>query len=133
MISTRRILALLTIAALLASCSADDIQFGDEEPSPTATAAPVQSLDVDGDRRTYQQFIPEGPAPGDGWPRDCRPRSRLECRRVRSLTGFDELAAEEGFIAVYPDGLACAWPDAGIGSAFTDTDIASLNLISWTT
>lgn len=96
---------------------------------PTSTPAPNLSLNVNGDERSYEIHVPDFPAPDAGWPLVIAVHGLgSDAAGVRARSGFDDIADEEGFIVAYPDGLARAWIDAGIGDTIANTDIASLNL-----
>ncbi len=70
-----------------------------------------------------------GQAPDTGWPLVIAVHGLgSDAAGVRATSGFDTIADAEGFIVAYPNGLARAWIDAGIGSAITNTDMASLNI-----
>lgn len=62
--------------------------------------------------RSYASHVPDGPAPGDGFPvvlvfHGGGGRGA----RIRRLTGLDRLADARGFVAVYPDGIDGHWND----------------------
>jgi polyhydroxybutyrate depolymerase len=118
------LLAIITML-ILAACQLDDVGV----VPPTATPAPSLSLNVDGELRNYELHVPDGERPEDGWPLVVVLHGLgSNASRIRSQVGFDQIADAEGFITAYPDGLARAWLDAGIGNVFADTDIASQNL-----
>lgn len=124
------ILAVILVAILaLTACDIEDIGTEDPASTPTATPPAGLALEVDGSQRTYELYVPDSDRPEDGWPLVIVVHGLgSNASEMRALTGFDEVAAEEGFIAVYPNGLARAWIDAGIGSAITGTDIVARNL-----
>ncbi|CAN5736450.1 PHB depolymerase family esterase [soil metagenome] len=116
---------LLLIATLGGACNPKDIEM----EAPTGTPAESHSMRVGNDERTYQIHVPQRSAPESGWPLVIVVHGLgSDASQMRALTGFDDLAEEKGFIAVYPDGLARAWLDAGISDRFSDTDIATRNL-----
>ncbi len=128
----RRTVVLMAVLALasasVAACDFDPDSIA-APPAPTATAAPELMLTVNGAQRSYELFVPDGDAPDDGWPLVIVVHGLGgSASQMRALTGFDEVAAGERFIAAYPNGLARAWIDAGIGSAIGGTDIAAQNL-----
>lgn len=119
------VFAVLALAAALSGCQVDEVGL----PLSTAPPAHVETLDVDGDERTYQLHVPNLARPESGWPLVIAVHGLgSNATGVRAQSGFDAIADEEGFIAAYPDGLARAWIDAGIGSTVANTDIAALNL-----
>ncbi len=82
----------------------------------SAEEAVEKTLTVDGRQREYRVFVPsghKGPLPvvfmlhGGGG----------NARGIERITRFDELAEEEGFIVVYPQGFDSHWND-GRGVAF---------------
>jgi polyhydroxybutyrate depolymerase len=92
----------------------------------SAQSAPAEArrtLRVDGVERGYLLFVPSSYRPG-------HPAPLLlifhggggRARGIAPHTGFSRLAEQEGFVAVYPDGLNRRWND-GRGYATTHDDV----------
>ena len=119
------IFLMLVVTIVLSACRVEDSAT---ILSPTATPAPLLTLDVSGADRTYLLHVPESVASEDAPLVFIVHGLGSNAERVRATSGFDEIADREGFIVAYPNGLSRAWLDAGIGSAFSDSDIASQNI-----
>lgn len=112
-----RLLALLTVLAAVTACGGGS-EAGSPETSTSSTTSPPRAtgsgqvtrdetvVTPDGRTRTYRVVVP------DGLPPD-RPVPLLLAlhggtgsgRQFERTSGFDALAAEHGFIVVYPDGI----------------------------
>ncbi len=119
------LVALVSMVGLLQACSP-----GDESPAVPATLPEeLSQLRVGEDDREYFVHVPDTTRPDAGWPLVLVIHGLgSSASEMRELTGFDQVADRESFVAVYPDGLARAWLDAGVGGLFADTDIATRNL-----
>ncbi|WP_067817313.1 alpha/beta hydrolase family esterase [Actinomadura kijaniata] len=124
-------LVMLAAVLVLAGCSDTGRQgregggkTGGKRPAtvagiPTSTGTHKQKLDVDTPgHREYLIHVPPKLTKG-GW-RGGRPAERLpvvialhgglsNMDGMRKLTGFDALADDKGFLAVYPDGFMTTW------------------------
>jgi polyhydroxybutyrate depolymerase len=120
-----RILALVALGLIVSACRVEDVPA----LGTAVIVEPDLTLDIAGETRRYQLYIPETEPPDDGWPLVIVLHGLGgSAARVRALAGFDEVAAEHGFIVAYPEGLSHAWIDGGITRAFGPNDIATRNL-----
>ena len=120
--------AMLVCAALslfLAACRIDDVGIA----VPSATPAPTHAINIDDELRNYELHVPETERPPSGWPLVVVFHGLGgSASQMRARTEFDDVADAGEFIVAYPDGLARAWLDAGLGDSFAATDIATKNL-----
>jgi polyhydroxybutyrate depolymerase len=83
--------------------------------------------------RTYTVYLPAGYTPGKAWPLVLALHGRLgDGAGMRTLTHFDTVADQHGFLVVYPDGYRRSWAD-GRGTTPADQagvdDVAFLRLL----
>jgi polyhydroxybutyrate depolymerase len=120
-----RILALVALGLIASACRVDDVPA----LGTAVIVEPDLTLDIAGETRRYQLYIPETEPPDDAWPLVIVLHGLGgSAARVRALAGFDDVAAEHSFIVAYPEGLSSAWIDGGISGSFTEDDIATRNL-----
>jgi polyhydroxybutyrate depolymerase len=80
--------------------------------SAAAPAGGPRTLRVNGVERTYRLDVPQSSRPGTQTPVGMVFHGAGGSgRRMAPHTGFSRLAAREGFVAVYPDGLGRRWND----------------------
>jgi polyhydroxybutyrate depolymerase len=104
---TGRLALALAVSAGVAGCQADP-----GAPDAFPTGGSEQTLDVEGVERGYRAFVPEGltePAPlvlmlhGGGG----------SARQAERSYGWTELAREERFVVLHPEGLHRTWNSEG--------------------
>lgn len=97
-------------------------------PSPSPSRAQLETLMVDGQPRSYLLFRPAAahlPAPLVIAMHGCACGESPLARDAKSLENrsrYDALAAQQGFVVVYPEGVDTSW-DAGVCCGGSDTDV----------
>lgn len=100
----RRLLTIALVGTLALSGCARPDAVGDEFPAGTTE----HDVRVDGVERRYQVTVPENLQ--DGAPLVLMLHGGFgSAEQARQAYGWDELAASEGFVVAYPDGLGRAW------------------------
>ena len=98
-----------------------------------AGCADYQTIEVDGRTREYLVHEPDGSAPSDGWPVVLAYHGAFTtARSMQRYSELDPVANDEGFLAVYPNGIGRVWNDGRTDSdvddvAFTDALIDRLD------
>lgn len=94
--------------------------YAPETPEPELAAAVVKSsVAAEGRDRTYTAVVPDNLEHGAPlWV--ALHGSRMDSAGMRSATGYqlDELAAEHGFVVVYPDGHEMTWHDCRADTSY---------------
>lgn len=90
----------------------------------------VRAISVDGRERTFLVHVPPSYKPGQPVPLVLifHGGGRGSGRGIARRTGFNRLADQHGFIAVYPDGYRSNWND---GRGTTDAERAGIDDISF--
>jgi len=109
--------ALLVLVAA-AACRRDDGEPATREtpsstassPASTAVEPPPGSLAFGGVTRTYRWFAPSGDAPDGGFPLVLALHGGLGTGdQFARASGLEAVAAREGFVVVFPDGVERTW------------------------
>lgn len=101
--------SLTLIAATLLSVSAS---CASQPPKSIPAVDEIRTLNHDGMKRTYLLHVPEGLHEGESVPLVFAFHGGGgDGRQMALLTGFDNLADHEEFIAVFPDGVGNNWND----------------------